>query len=145
MAKSSKLLTIMKIVTALVFVAAVLGFAARMNNRAERDLSGVPDALSSTVRGGACSLTVAANADRIGDKEAFARETVRMCRENSFRSLRLSTDIAGWPERVYITVYLHREDAGKEQPVMRIRYEPAESGAECNIKDDPDKYILSIE
>ena len=58
MAKSSKLLTIMKIVTALVFVAAVLGFAARMNNRAERDLSGVPDALSSTVRGGACSLTV---------------------------------------------------------------------------------------
>ena len=145
MTKSNKTMTRLKRLLILAGILILLIFLLRVYGHKDQELTGVPDAVSSTVSGGTCSLTVTANAERISDREAFAREVVRMCRENSFRSLRLSTDIAGWPERVYITVYLHREDAGKEQPVMRIPYEPAESGAECNIKDDPDKYILSIE
>ena len=78
-------------------------------------------------------------------REAFAREVVRMCRENSFRSLRLSTDMAGWPEELDIKVYLRREDIGEKEPVMRILYEPADTDADISIQDDPEKYIMTIE
>lgn len=118
----------------------------RGSSRTEQDLSGVPDALSSVVSGRTCILTVAANTDHIEDKEMFAREIIRMCRENSFRSLRLSTDIGGWPEKLDITVYYHREDIGREEPVMRIVYEPVDDAEKISIADEnPEKYMLNIE
>ena len=59
------------------------------------DECGIPDAVSSISHGEKCCLTVVANSGQIRDKEAFAREVIRMCMENSFRSLRFSTDIGG--------------------------------------------------
>ena len=64
--------------------------------------SGIPDAVSSVSSGGWQYLKVVANSDRIDDKEAFARKVIQMCRENSFHSIRFSTEIgrASCRERV---------------------------------------------
>ena len=77
------------------------------------DECGIPDAVSSISDGEKCCLTVVANSGQIPDEEAFAREVIRMCMENSFRSLRFSTDIGGWPEELEIDVYLQKEGCGR--------------------------------
>ena len=138
-------MTILKWLPVLAGILILLIFLLRINGDKGRELSGVPDAVGSTLSGGTCSLTVTANAEQIGDRETFAREVIRMCRENAFRSLRLSTDMGGWPEELDIKVYLRREDIGEKEPVMRIRYKPADRDADISIQDDPDKYNLTIE
>ena len=116
-----------------------------------RENTGIPDAVSSRTENGECFLDVIANADRIEDTEKFAWSVIQMCRENSFRSIRLSTDLYGYPERLEVNVYLHREEVNKVKPVLRIRYEPAEdfaqgeSDEEYNIKDHAEKYNLYVD
>ena len=119
--------------------------------------SGIPDAVSSRTVNGVCCLDVVADADRIEDKAEFARKVVQMCRENSFRSMRLSTDLGGYPSILEIKVYLQREDVNAVEPKFEIRYAPAEETGreeakgeevkktEYNIKDDAEKYKLYID
>ena len=109
------------------------------------DYSGIPDAVSSTTDGLECSLTVTANASRVEDKKAFADEIFGMCRSNSFRTVKLSTDVTGWPSMLDVTVYLHRYDIGRSEPEMRIRYIPPDNRGVYNIRDDGDKYRIIIE
>lgn len=90
------------------------------------DHSGIPDAVSSRTVNGECYLDVVANADKIEDEEEFARMVVQMYRDNSFHSMRLSTDLEGYPSRLEIKVYLHREDVNVVEPVFEILYELAE-------------------
>ena len=143
MTKSNKVMTRAALVLIVAGTFSLL--AVLICSRMGTDARAAPDAVSSTLAGGRCSLIVTANSDGIGDKEAFAGEVIRMCRDNSFRSLRLSTDIDGWPEELCITVYLHRADIGKGDPVMKIIYEPLEACGDCNIRDDPEKYRVRIE
>lgn len=125
--------------------------AGRWYRQWHADHTGIPDAVGSRMENRECFLDVIANADRIEDTEGFARTVIQMCRENSFRSIRLSTDLYGYPERLEINVYLHREEVNKEEPVMRIRYEPAEDpvegegGEKYNIKDHAEKYKLYVD
>lgn len=106
--------------------------------------SGIPDAVSSISDGTACRLIIVANRSEIKDEEEFAEEVIKMCRENSFRSLRLSTDIEGWPEKLDIRVYLRKRDIGKDEPLMQILYEPVNDGGEYDIRDDREKYRMLI-
>ena len=115
------------------------------NQYYEKNYSGVPDAVNSIYIGKECRLTVSANASGIEDREAFAFEVFRMCRENSFQTIKLSTDVMGWPSSLDITVYLHRGDIGRKDPEMHIRFLPPDDGAEYNIKDDGSEYRLLIE
>ncbi len=55
--------------------------------------SGMPYVVSSISVNNDHHLKVVANSGRIDDKEEFAREIVHMCQDNSFRSIRFSTDI----------------------------------------------------
>ena len=109
------------------------------------DYSGIPDAVSSTTDGLECRLFVTANASRIEDRQAFAEEIFGMCRANAFRSVRLSTDVVGWPSRLDVTVYLHRYDIGRSEPEMRIHYIPPDERGQYNIRDDGDRYRMIIE
>ena len=106
--------------------------------------SGIPDAVSSISDGETCRLTVVANSSVIRGKTKFAEKVIEMCRENSFRSLRLSTDIEGWPRELDIRVYLRKRDIGEEKPVMEILYEPADSGGKCDIRSDREMYRMRI-
>lgn len=109
------------------------------------DYSGVPDAVSSSTNGSECRLTVAANDSCIEDKDAFADEIFGMCRANSFRTVKLSTDVSGWPSGLEVIVYLHRYEIGRKKPEMRIRYIPPDNSAVYNIRDDGEKYRTIIE
>ena len=132
--------------TAVLIMAAVcvlLWLWTGMYRRWQENHSGIPDAVSSRTENGECFLDVIANTDEIEDKEEFARTVIRMCRENSFRSLRLSTDLYGYPERIEIDVYFHRGDVNKRKPVLRIRYETTgfSAGKECGSGPDKKDYV----
>lgn len=108
---------------------------------------GIPDAVSSRTVNGECYLDVVANTDRIEDEAEFARTVVQMCRDNSFHSMKLSTDRGGYPSSLEIKVYLRRADINTVQPAFVIRYEPAEGMRRepHNMKDDVEKYKLYVD
>ena len=118
---------------------------------------GIPDAVSSRTVNGECYLDVVANSDRIEDEAEFARTVVQMCRDNTFRSMRLSADQGGYPYRLEVSVYLKRGDVNETEPVFRIRFEPPEDegggymaekeagGSRNNIKDHENKYKLYVD
>ena len=109
------------------------------------DECGISDAVSSISDGEKCCLTVVANSGQIRDKEAFAREVIKMCMENSFRSLRFSTDIGGWPEELEIDVYLQKKDVGEEPPVFRIRAESERTERGYDSGNQLERYQIFIE
>lgn len=111
----------------------------------QTDHCGVPDLVSSRATNNDHRLTVVANRDEIEDKEEFAREVIRMCRENSFRSIMFSTDAHGYPSRVDISVYLKRKDIGEQEPVCEIRFEPLEYNEEYDIKNDVEQFHLYLD
>lgn len=106
--------------------------------------SGIPDAVSSMSSGNWQYLKVVANSSQIDDKEAFARKVIQMCRENSFHSIRFSTDINGYPSGVDITVYSNRKDLEKGKPVCEIRFCPEEYREDCDIKNDVEQFHLYL-
>ena len=70
---------------------------------------GEPDCVSSSSYNEELRLTIVANRDVIEDKESFAKEVYEMCRNNSFKSMMLSTDIQGFPEKITARIYLWKE------------------------------------
>lgn len=163
--KSKKAL--LMIITAVILILALLFLFKGRDSRRRADYSGIPDVVSSRTVNGECYLDVVANSDRIEDEVEFARTVVQMCRDNSFHSMRLSTDQTGYPSRLEIKVYLQRADVNTVEPEFEIRYEPAEEPDEekpdeekadaegakgtgvkeagYNIKDDEEKYALYID
>lgn len=107
--------------------------------------SGIPDAVSSMSNDGWQYLKVVANSDRIDDEETFAREVIQMCRENSFRSIRFSTDINGYPSGLEITAYLNRKDLEKNEPVCEIEFRTEGYREDCDIKNDVEQFHLYLD
>lgn len=128
------------IISALIVAAAALLIPLLSNILQNRG----PDAVYSRNVNGECFLTVAANS-RIGEREVFAAHLIRMCRENRFPSLRFSTDLAGYPEVLDITVYQCKADVRKKEPVMHIRYEPRSDVENLDIRSSPGQYNLLID
>lgn len=145
MAKSNKVKNRVTTGVLLLVAGAALLFVFFGKNRLEREeKAGIPDAVSTVSDGETCCLTVVANCDRIEDKEMFAGNVIRMYRENTFRSIRISTDLGEWVEKLDIRVYLYKSDIGNKEPVMRILYEPPDDGKEYNVKDNAEVYRMTI-
>lgn len=70
---------------------------------------GEPDLLSSFSMNRDENLVVIANRNEIEDKDEFARLLVRMCKENSFQSIKFSTD-RGYATSLDMRVYLWRDE-----------------------------------
>lgn len=145
MAKGNKLKMCLKILAAGAAFFLFFAFIYKIYRDYQYDYSGVPDAVSSSVSGTEYRLIVTANAQRIEDEDAFAKEILQMCRENSFQSLKLSTDVTGWPTVLNVTVYLHRSDVGKKEPEMRISFVPPGREEAYDIGHDAEKYRIIIE
>jgi hypothetical protein len=107
--------------------------------------SGIPDVVSSVSSDGWQDLKVVANSDRIEDKEAFAREVVQMCRENSFHSIMFSTDINGYPSGLSITVYLNQKGVEKNESVCEIEFRTETYREDCDIKNDVEEFQLYLD
>ena len=97
--------------------------------------SGIPDAVSSMSSDNWQYLKVV----------AFARKVIQMCRENSFHSIRFSTDINGYPSGVDITVYLNRKDLEKGEAVCEIEFRTEGYREDCDIKNDVEQFHLYLD
>lgn len=107
MEKKRKIRTKWKMVVAVVLVVAIIiGIGLEGE---ERRVEGEPDVISSMIVNNEQYLTVVANRNEIENEEEFTKILIKMYEENSFHSVKFSTDLAD-PEKVYMKVYLRKED-----------------------------------
>ena len=110
----------------------------------EEDIPMEPDVVSSISVDREQYLTVVANRDKIEDKEEFAELLVQMCRENSFHTIKFSTD-RGYSTGLHMRVYLHEEDIEKGNVVMEIDYVQKECDGQYDIYNNPEKFELYVD
>lgn len=96
----------------------------------ERRVEGEPDVISSIIMNNEQYLTVVANCNEIENEEEFTKLLIKMYEENSFHSVKFSTDLAD-PEKVYMKVYLRKEDIKKEKPILLIKYQSKDDSMSC--------------
>lgn len=121
MEKNRKIRRKWKMVVAIVFVLAVMiGIGLEEE---ERSVEGEPDVISSMIVNNEQYLTVVANRNEIEKEEEFKKLLIRMYEENSFHSVKFSTDISD-PETVYMKVYPFRETIKEEEtdPILEFKY-----------------------
>lgn len=121
MEKKRKIRTKWKMVVAVVLVVAVMiGIGLEGE---ERRVEGEPDVISSMIVNNEQYLTVMANRNKIENEEEFKKLLIRMYEENSFHSVKFSTDISD-PEKVYMKVYLFRETIKEKEtdPILEFKY-----------------------
>lgn len=121
MEKNRKIRRKWKMVVAIVFVLAVMiGIGLEEE---ERSVEGEPDAISSMIVNNEQYLTVVANRNEIEKEEEFKKLLIRMYEENSFHSVKFSTDISD-PETVYMKVYPFRETIKEKEtdPILEFKY-----------------------
>ena len=130
MEKKRKIRTKWKMVVAVVLVVALMiGIGLEGE---ERRVEGEPDVISSMIVNNEQYLTVVANRNEIENEEEFKKLLIKMYEENSFHSVKFSTDISD-PEKVYMKVYRWRGDVKKAEPPLRIIYCPCEG---LNVWED---------
>ena len=105
---------------------------------------GEPDLLSSFSMNRDENLVVIANRDEIGDKDEFARSLVRMCKENSFQSIKFSTD-RGYATSLDMRVYLWRDEVEGNNPVMTVEYKTDEWNPDYDIINNPEEFRLYVD
>ena len=81
---------------------------------------------------------------KVLDKEAFARLLLKMYKENSFHSIKFSTD-HGYATSLDMTVYSWKEDIENGESIMQIEFRPIEYGKDYDLVHNPDKYVLFID
>ena len=75
----------------------------------EKHTPAEPDVVNSISVNRDQNLTVVANCDEIKDKEEFAWKLIETCRENSFHTIKFSTD-RGYATRIHMNVYLWKDE-----------------------------------
>ena len=103
-----------------------------------------PDVVSSISMNQDQYLTIVANRDKIEDKEEFAELLVKMCRENSFHTIKFSTD-RGYATEIHMQVYLCEEDIEDANVVMEIDYVQREYNENYDICDNSEKFELHVD
>lgn len=112
--------------------------------KSEDEISMEPDVVSSISMNRDQYLTVVANRDRIEDKEEFAKLLVRMCRENSFHSIKFSTD-RGYATSIHMQVYLCDNDIEEVKVAMKIDYVQREYNDKYDICNNPEEFELHVD
>lgn len=105
---------------------------------------GEPDLLSSFSMNRDENLVVIANRNEIDDVDEFARQLVRMCKENSFHSIKFSTD-CGYATSLDMRVYLWRDEVEGHDPVMTVEYKPEEWKPDYDIVNNPEEFRLYVD
>lgn len=103
-------------------VAIVLVLAVMIGNGLkgeERRVEGEPDVISSMIVNNEQYLTVGANRNEIENEEEFTNLLIKMYEENSFHSVKFSTDLLEI-EKVYMEVYLWRDEIKESRHKLRV-------------------------
>ena len=119
MEKNRKIRRKWKMVVAIVLVLAVMiGIGLEGE---ERSVEGEPDVISSMIVNNEQYLTVVANRNEIKNEEEFTKLLIKMYEENSFHSVKFSTDLVD-TEKIYMKVYLWKDEIKKNQPNLGIEF-----------------------
>lgn len=105
----------------------------------QNHIEGEPDVISSRKVNHDETLTVVANRDTIEDKEKFAELLIKKCKDNSFQSIKFSTDY-GYAISLELQVYLWSDQIKGRDPVMEIEYLPVEWGKEYDIVHNSENF-----
>ena len=117
MEKKRKIRTKWKMVVVVVLVVAVMiGIGLEGE---ERRVEGEPDVISSMIVNNEQYLTVVANRNKIETEEEFTKLLIKMYEENSFHSVKFSTDMVD-TEKVYMKVYFWRDEIKKSRYKLRM-------------------------
>ena len=107
------------IVFVMLLISMLMGMYFRTKNEEMKEL----DAVSSICFGDEMTLIVVANRDEITGEDEFAELLLEKYKENSFKTVRLSTDLEQ-PETVRMKVYLREKDFEEgEKPKIVVIYE----------------------
>ncbi len=106
------------IVAAVLMLAVMMGSDLEWN---EKRVEGEPDVVSSMIVNNEQYMIVVANRNEIENEEEFKKLLIRMYEKNSFHSVKFSTDMVE-SEKVYMKVYLWRDEIARKDPAMRINY-----------------------
>lgn len=109
----------------------------------KEEISMDPDVVSSISMDRNQYLTVVANRDKIEDKEEFAKLLVQMCKENSFHTIKFSTD-RGYATGIHMQVFLCEEDIEDANVVMEIDYVQRECNEKYDICNNPEEFELFV-
>lgn len=112
--------------------------------KSKEEISMEPDVVSNISMNRNQYLTVVANRDRIEDKEEFAKLLVKMCRDNSFHTIKFSTD-RGYATGIHMQVYLCDNDIEEAKVVMKIDYVQREYNENYDIYDNPEEFELHVD
>ena len=107
--------------------------------------SDIPDCVVSNTFNDEYFLTIIANQEEIEDKEVFAKELVKMVRNNDFKTILFSYDEVGYPTRLEMTVYLNEKDWQNHNSVMRISLTQHNILDNYNIVEHLDKFQLKLQ
>ena len=110
----------------------------------QKHKEGEPDVISSIKMNQDEMLTVVANRNQIEDKEEFAELLLKKCKENSFQSVKLSTD-SGYATSLNLRIYLWEDEIEGQEPVMVVKYKPVEWGKDYDIVNDPEKFQMYVD
>lgn len=130
------------IVCVIVIFAITTGYL--FEKKSKEEISMEPDVVSSISMNRDQYLTVVANRDRIEDKEEFAKLLVKMCRENSFHTIKFSTD-REYATGIHMQVYLCDNDIEVEKMAMKIDYLQREYNENYDICYYPEKFVLYVD
>ena len=104
-----------------------------------------PDLVSSISSNRDYYLTIIAYKNEIEDKEAFAKELIQMCVDNSFETIRFSTDF-GYPTELRMKVYASEKDWKNGNDIlMEVKYTQESLQKEYDIVNNPEKFKLVVE
>lgn len=118
--------------------------AAFVSGCAQKHKEGEPDVISSMKINQDETLTVVANRNQIEDKENFAKLLIKKCKDNSFQSVRFSTDY-GYATSLNLRVYLWEDEIEGQEPVMVVEYTPIEWNEEYDIVNDSEMFQLYVD
>ena len=110
----------------------------------EEDVPMAPDVVSSISMNRDQYLTVVANRDNIEDKEEFEKLLIEMCKENSFHTIKFSTD-REYATGIHMQVYLCDNDIEVAKMAMKIDYLQREYNENYDICYYPEKFVLYVD
>lgn len=88
-------------------------------------------------------ITIIAHRLYIRDKEKFAESAIQKCVENSWKDIRFSYDLSGYPNELNIDVYMSNCAYHSHKMAFTIVYSQ-DNNFEYNIKDNPDKFTIKL-
>lgn len=113
-------------------------------NISERCELGI-DAVSSVSMDNQEKLLVVANCNRINDKKQFAKEVLQKYVDNSFQSIRLSTDLQNGVICLQVSVYLKEKQIKEGEPFMEIEYRLQRAHMIDDIRKTPELVDVFID